>query len=287
VHHYVSGKFLSTGVVGLRRIQGYDGGSGLVGNPNDLALTLNLIIPLAAALMLSARSAGARWLAGAAAFLSAGAVILTFSRAGFLTLAATSLMFGLWLLRRRAPGKAAVLLVAGLCAIPYLPQGYTDRLSTITDIAADQTGSATGRWRDYQVAIGVVARNPILGAGIGQDVLAMNQSRGGDWVSVHNAFLEYAVDLGLPGLVLFVWLYLTSFRSARAVERRSGDASARELVHLAAGVQIALIGFGVAAFFHPIAYQFYFFSIGGLAVALKHTYLTEHARASVMEMHAS
>src|SRR6185436_14143659 len=36
MHNYLSGMFLSTGVPGLRRIYGYDGGSGLVGNPNDL-----------------------------------------------------------------------------------------------------------------------------------------------------------------------------------------------------------------------------------------------------------
>jgi len=63
---------------------------------------------------------------------------------------------------------------------------------------------------------------------------------------------------------LFVWLFVTCFRSARAVERRSAhSASARDLAHLAAGVQISLLAFAVAAFFHPIAYQFYFFSIGG------------------------
>jgi O-antigen ligase len=119
-------------------------------------------------------------------------------------------------------------------------------------------------------------------------VLAMNQSRGDDWVSVHNAFLEYAVDLGLPGLLLFVWLYLTCFWSARTVERRAArDPSASDLAHLAAGVKIALVGFGVAAFFHPIAYQFYFFAIGGLAVALKHAYLTEHARALTVATQAS
>ena len=155
-------------------------------------------------------------------------------------------------------------------------------MSTITDIEADQTGSATGRWRDYQVALGVVASNPILGAGIGQDVLAMNESRGDDWVSVHNAFLEYAVDLGIPGLVLFIWLFAKCFRSARGVERRPArNASDRELSHLAAGVQISLLGFAVAAFFHPIAYQFYFFAIAGLAVALKHADLTEHPRSLV------
>ena len=280
IQHYASGMFMSTGQVGLVRVKGYVGGSGLVGNPNDLALMLNLIIPIAMALFLSARSAAGRSLALAASLLSAVAVILTFSRAGFLTLAATSILLVLWLLRHRHAGIAAVLLVAGLSAIPFLPQGYMDRLSTITDIEADRTGSATGRWRDYQVALGVVASNPILGAGIGQDVLAMNESRGDDWVSVHNAFLEYAVDLGIPGLVLFVWLFAKCFRSARGVERRlSRNASDRELSHLAAGVQISLLGFAVAAFFHPIAYQFYFFAIAGLAVALKHAELTEHPQS--------
>jgi len=42
-------------------------------------------------------------------------------------------------------------------------------------------------------------------------------------------------------------------------------------------VQIALVAFAVGAMFHPIAYQFYFFVIGGLAVALKNTCRAEIA----------
>jgi O-antigen ligase len=288
VHHYLYGVVLSTGVPGLVRISGYDGGSGLVGNPNDLALMLNLIIPIATGLMLSERRAAHRWVAAGAVLLSATAVILTFSRAGFLTLAATFIMFLGRLAWRRAPGKAASLLLAGLVVLPFLPAGYADRLSTITNVGADRTGSALGRLNDYQIALGVVASHPIMGVGIGQDILAMNESRGDDWVSVHNVFLQYAVDLGLPGLLLFLWLYLTCFRSARAVERRAvREPLPGDLVHIAAAVQIALVAFGVASFFHPIAYQFYFFSIGGLAVALKHAYLTERARASVAPLQAS
>lgn len=288
IQHYASGMVMSTGVAGLVRVKGYVGGSGLTGNPNDLALMLNLIIPLAIALFMSAKSAGGRWLAATSAALSAGAVILTFSRAGFLTLAAIAILFTLWLFFNRSPGKAAAILLVALCAIPFLPAGYADRLSTITDIEADKTGSATGRMRDYQVALTVIAHSPIVGAGIGQDVLAMNQSRGDDWVSVHNAFLEYAVDLGLPGAALFIWLYVSCLLSARAVARRAArDPSAGDLMYLAAGVEIALGGFLVAAFFHPIAYQFYFFAIGGLAVALKHADLTEHPRASTAPARAS
>ena len=46
-------------------------------------------------------------------------------------------------------------------------------------------------------------------------------------------------------------------------------------------VQISLIAFAVEAFFHPIAYQFYFFCIGGLAIALKNTCRTELEMARI------
>ena len=288
LNNYLSGGFLSTGVPGFRRIIGYKGGSGIAGNPNDLALMLNLIIPIAGVLLLDARRMAMRWLAGSALVLSAIAVIVTFSRAGFLTLAATFIMFLVVLARRRSPGKATMLLLAGISLLAFMPTGYADRLSTITDISADRTGSAEGRWQDFQIALDIVSHHPVIGAGIGQDILAMNESRGRGWTSVHNAFLQYAVDLGLPGLALFVWLYLACLRSARTVERYAArEPALRDLTHLAAGVQVALVAFVVAAFFHPIAYQFYFFSVGGLAVALKRAYVTESAAVAAARAQAS
>jgi len=115
-----------------------------------------------------------------------------------------------------------------------------------------------------------VAKHPVVGAGIGQDILVMNDERGIDtWRRVHNAYLQYGVDLGLPGLLMFVWLHLTCYRTARAVEQRAAAVpSLRDLQPLATGVKMSLVAFGVAAMFHPIAYQFYFFSVAGLAVAL-------------------
>jgi probable O-glycosylation ligase (exosortase A-associated) len=274
--NYLGGKVLYTGVEGFTRIYGYAGGSGLTGNPNDLALMLNLIIPIAGALAWSTTKMGPRLVALLALVLSVAAVVVTFSRAGFLTLAATGLMFMLVLARRRQIGAAAGLLMIGLAALPLLPEGYTDRLSTITAIESDKTGSARGRWDDTKIAVGVMAANAVVGVGIGQDILAMNQERGATWRQIHNAYLQYGVDLGVLGLALFLWLYFRCYRSARAVERQAAaDPAKRPLMHLAAGVQVSLVAFGVAAFFHPIAYQFYFFAIAGLAVALKNTWRTE------------
>jgi probable O-glycosylation ligase (exosortase A-associated) len=280
IWHYLSGDVMTTTQDGLVRVVGYMGSSGLTGNPNDLALMLNLIIPLTGALALSSRGT-ARLFAVAVALLSVAAVIITFSRAGFLALAAIFCMFLIVLVRRKSSGAAVALLVVAL-AVPFaLPKTYVDRLSTITNLDEDKTGSAQGRYRDLGLALEVVSHNPVIGVGLGQDMIALNQARGlYTWRSVHNVYLQYAVDLGIPGFLLFAWLHLLCFRSAWAVERRARkDPAVAALGPLAAGVQVSLIAFFVAAMFHPIAYQFYFFCIAGLAVALKNTYRAELARA--------
>ncbi len=206
--HFAKGDFLSTGT-SIKRIEGY---AGLSGNPNDLALTLNLLIPFTGALLITTRSLMGRALAAFALLLSIPAVIVTFSRAGFLTLVAIGLMGAFCFMRRRAVLPAVAVIVVALGIMPILPNGYVERLSTIVDIDADPTGSAQGRWTDYQVATDVVIANPILGVGLGQDILALNAARGrATWRSVHNAFLEYAVDLGIPGILLFLSLLLASF----------------------------------------------------------------------------
>jgi probable O-glycosylation ligase (exosortase A-associated) len=280
--HFVSGNVLSTGVPGLVRIEGYEGGSGLTGNPNDLALMLNLIIPIAGVLALSERGLR-RFVAAGAVLVCIGAVIVTFSRAGFLALAAIFLMFLVVLVRRKSGAIAFVMLLVALCVPPLLPHGYADRLSTIANMDEDKTGSAQGRYKDLGLALDLVEHNPVIGVGMGQDMIALNQVRGEQtWRSVHNVYLQYAVDLGVPGFLLFAWLHLLCFRSAWAVEKRARrDPAVQELGPLAAGIQVSLGAFLVGAMFHPIAYQFYFFTIAGLAVALKNTCRAEITRTRV------
>ena len=49
-----------------------------------------------------------------------------------------------------------------------------------------------------------------------------------------------------------------------------------DLVAVTAGsVQVALVAFAVAAFFHPVAYQFYFFLAAGLALAVQNVLRAE------------
>jgi O-antigen ligase len=95
---------------------------------------------------------------------------------------------------------------------------------------------------------------------------------------VHNVYLQYAVDLGVPGLLLFLWLFVAVFRRVRRVTRLSTRTSTLNQIGVAAGgVQIALCAFAVAALFYPVAYQFYFFLIAGLALAVDNVWRTMSA----------
>ncbi|HET9011875.1 MAG TPA: hypothetical protein VFN38_08675, partial [Gemmatimonadaceae bacterium] len=134
LQNFASGSFLRTPDGAVPRIAGYTmAGSGLAANPNDLALMINLLIPFAAALMVMSRRLLPRLVAGGALLLGIAGVIVTFSRAGFLTLAAMGLV-GLLALGRRRPLALLVAVVVLAMASTTLPQGYFERLSTITDI---------------------------------------------------------------------------------------------------------------------------------------------------------
>jgi len=258
--------FLSGAFIATDRIVGYD--AGLTSNPNDLALMLNLLLALGVGLLLSSRTTIERAILISIVLLEAAGVVVTFSRAGFLSLSA-GLALGLWrLFRRGAAGWALAGVLACGVGAALLPGSYMARLATITDIDADPTGSAQARWGDTLAALQFVRDHPLVGAGVGMDTLALNEVRGALWKEVHNAYLEYAVDLGLPGLALFAVLFACCVRRVRFVRRHTGpEPGSWELSCLAEGIEIALLAFGVGALFSPVAYQFYFYYLAGIAVA--------------------
>lgn len=254
--------------LGWDRISGYSGG--LTSNPNDLALMINLTIPFTVALLLNARRTGTRIALVFVLLLDIGAVVATYSRGGFLTLMTIAIAYLIFLPRRARRWMLAVTVIVGISALPVIPNGYWHRLSTITHPQQDRTGSAEQRWGLMVNATRFVSEHPFVGGGVGLDVLALREAGSKSWLQVHDIYLEYAVDLGLPGLVLFLALYYQTLKSARYARRISRGCDGEEdFQHLAEAILVALIAFGVSGIFHPNAYQFYFYYIAGLAVAVR------------------
>jgi hypothetical protein len=265
MNNYVSGVFIDQ-AANKDRLVGNEGS--LTKNPNDLALMINVIIPLTMALLLGSSRPGTRFMLLGMLAMEALTVILTFSRGGFLTLGGILLLYA-WKLRRQAERVWVYgILVAGLLCVPLLPSSYFERMSTIIQTEADNTGSAGERWTDMMIAARRAISSPIIGAGVGMNVLAMNEARGGGWLPVHNVFLELTLDLGVPGLLLYVGLLVSCIKSTVRIQRQAADnPDMKDLAHLAQGIHISLLAFTLAAMFHPVSYHPYFYYIAALAIA--------------------
>ena len=279
VNHFLSGVFLPGR--GTARIIGYEGP--LTENPNDLALMLNLILPFSIGPLFTSRRPFVRVLLAAIIALEVVAIIASFSRAGFLVLAITFAIYLKALFKRGWHAWAGVALIFVFLAVPFLPQNYVERLGTIVEIESDPTGSAQNRWADMIASAKFVLSHPIVGSGIGLNALALNKVRGETWMEVHNVYLEHAVELGIPGLLLFIILLKGCLRIAKEVRRKSEQNGYTELFHHAESIRISLIAFAVGALYHPVAHQFHFYYIAGLAIAAKtilHAIETESVAAS-------
>jgi hypothetical protein len=262
VREFSGGNLLLGGI----RIYGYS--SPLAANPNDLALTLNLVLALATGLYYAIRNPLSKlFLFGGMALLVSG-VVSSFSRGGFLTLVS---MLSVFLIKRvRERGAVGLWLVlVPLLAISFLPEGYSNRVYSTFDSTLDPTGSADARWDGMVLGWNLMLENPIAGLGLQMHGLALPE-QGLGWSSVHNVFLQIGADLGIPALLVYLAAIWHIFKGMRqSLTRLKGLPDARELLALGHGIEVALVGFMVGASFHPVAYHFYFFYLAGFAVAFQ------------------
>ena len=94
--------------------------------------------------------------------------------------------------------------------------------------------------------------------------------KGGGWIDTHNAYLKVGAGLGIPGLVVYLLLIWHVFKAIREGQRElHGFPDARELLALGRGVEVALLAYSVAAFFHSVPFHLYFYYVAGFAIAFR------------------
>lgn len=269
--------WLSLGAVGDYRsgnltVEGYrvgGHGEGIFGNANDLALHLVTIAPLAVALSFASRGAARKLFYGGAALLMSAAVVVTYSRGGFLGLACA---FGVlaWKLGHRhrlAVFAAALVVFAGLLVLA--PGNYAVRLLSIFVPSLDPVGSHAAREGELMRSLWVALRRPIFGVGMGNYVLMSFDSH-----VTHNSYTQVASELGVPGLACYLVFVFTPLRRMLRVGREAlAEGGERgSFYYLAVGLQASLAGYAVSSFFGSVAFLWYIYYLAGYAVCFERIY---------------
>jgi O-antigen ligase len=247
----------------------------LFGNPNDMALHLVTVIPIAVALMFTTRNLLFKALYATCALLMIVGSMLTFSRAGFLGLVCAGGVIAWKIGRKNRLAVAALTLVCLATVIAFAPKGYTSRLDSIVDHSRDAVGSASARTGLLLRSIKVAIANPVFGVGMGNFHIVSI----GELVS-HNAYTEVAAEMGLAAMVIYIMFILSPFRGLRIIESETfEERRASHFYYLAVGLQASLVAYMVSSFFASVAYQWYVYYLVGYSVCVRRLYKAEKSRA--------
>lgn len=277
------------------------GPGGHVGDENDLALALNVVIPFAFAAMVGATRSGLARLAGATIFvLMIVAVGATFSRGGFLGLVAVLLYCFFFLTKRKV--LSLVLVGLAVLALRAAPASYLDRVNSIVDEMRGVEGegvTGTGELRQeyWKIARGMFYANPVFGVGLDnyrwtisyyqptEDVMdRIGRSFAGS--AAHSLYFTMLAELGSAGSILFVLLIWYTVRDTgrilRTARRRDGpldrhrattDPGLREDLKAARlyahAIRAALLGYLVSGTFLSVFTYPHFWLLVALTVALQ------------------
>ena len=238
---------------------------GLFENPNDLALAMNVLLPFAIGLVFSRRGPGAKLLYVICSSFLAVTSVVTYSRAGFVTMAIAG-VFLLVKLSRRYPAAWAV----GMLALVILVSSSPGRIFTLfnaSDSNASAAESAVARWDLVKRSIEVAGANPIRWMfGVGLDNFHIVSHR--EYVN-HNAFLQVFNELGLPALICYVLFLGGVFKMAHGIGKRYGKARGYRSVWLTAiSIQTSLVAYVVGSIFASVAFLWYVYYPAAFAVCL-------------------
>ena len=208
-------------------------------NPNAFGEVLLMLIPLAVALIFCARTWYGKSLAFLSAIMGCGALIMTYSRAGWVGLAAAALLFLFLWNKKLVPA----VIVLALASTLVLPQTISNRILSIFSSSDSSTNS---RFPYYEAAWKLIGNQPVLGSGLGSDVIReiikdKEYFTGHDrFIHCHNIYLQIWCEAGLVGLLTFLAGILWTIR--QGIRSVAGGLCSRETRFIVIGGVSALLG---------------------------------------------
>ena len=239
-----------------------------IADNNDLALALNMVLPLLFFLYGEERRRWLRLFFLAIFLLSILGVLLTYSRGGFLGLAIV--LLALMVRRGLKPQFVVAAAIVGLGMYATLPEQWFQRMDSIKSYEED--ASAKARLTAWSVGFGLALDHPILGAGFKPFTEASFRRYAPNYGGRHDAhsiIFQMLAENGFTGLFLFLWLIVSCLLALRRITHRTrGPNGEPWTLQLAQAVQISFVGYLVSGLFLGRAYFDLFYHLVAITVLL-------------------
>jgi O-antigen ligase len=266
-------------------------GQGLVGDPDFFAAMQLVAVPILLVLANEAKSPGTRMLLIGCLFATLGSVFTTLSRGAFLAILILAILL-VWsrpekLFQSRRQ-KAIALLIASFGMVlffsrPYVRESVTVRAQSIYAPKDRDEASGAGRTNLWKAAQTTAAEHPLTGVGLGAfshisedlllrtpgvDPLLLRDRKEGDNFVAHNTYLGTAAELGIPGLLMYLGLMISTGITLRRTALKAHAAGAHFVGRVSHGLMLGLVAWSATCVFLSAESARMFWIIVGLSLAL-------------------
>ena len=186
---------------------------GTVGSPNTAAAYFSLLLAIAAGLLFTKIGFVHKWLSVAVLAFGSVALILTFSRGGWIALAVAIAVICFFAWRQRRSSLKVPIAILVILAMIYVP--FHSLISA--RMLGDDKGSAESRIPLNKLAFRMIGDNPLLGVGANNFTVVMpryltSEFRSEFLYTVHNTYLLIWTEIGIAGLLAYLAFLLGTLR---------------------------------------------------------------------------
>lgn len=258
--------------------------SGTIGNSNDLAAHLLLVLPFLFFLSMGRKPVVVRIAVFLMIVYGIWIILGTASRGGLVSLLAVliCIMLRATLTQRLAAGLITLLLGVGFFVI--LPDRTVSRLGTLVG-EHDQEGdeSSDARWYLFKKSVVFTVQHPVFGVGPEQFAnyegkASLAQGQHGSWHATHCSLTEVSSECGIPATIFFVAALAVALGAVLKQYRKARRTGFTEVANACFCYLIAMVGFLGSLVFLASAYTFKLPAMIGMAISLS------YAAAKQMQM---
>lgn len=239
-------------------------------NPNNYAEFLVLFTPLSTAYAMTEKRTFRRLVLSCLIVLPLGALVMTYSRGCWLSIALSVVIFVYYTDKRLIP----VGLVACILLIPFLPDSIMTRISTIFN---SHDSSANHRLTTWRGIINMIGDYGITGIGMGPNTFAElypDYALTGATRGVYHSqmlYMELILETGALGFISFMWFMLREVKNAAFYLFKARSQEVR-MALIACGASfggIAVAGIFEYIWFYPRVLFAFFILLGVMLVAAR------------------
>jgi putative inorganic carbon (hco3(-)) transporter len=247
-------------------------------DPNDSAMLLVAGILPVLYFFLRDRRILVKALLGVGFLICCGAIVTSGSRGGFLALLAL-VAYIVFFYRAVSPTlRLTIVAVLAAGVIATASGDYWDRMRSITDDDDYNLHEITGRKQLWTRGVGYMFARPVLGVGVHNFSVAEGRhpdivrtiegGRGVKYGVAHSMWVETGAELGIPGFLAFIGLFILSirylYRYARLARQPRAPPELRRAGEIAATLVGVLVAVAVAGTFLSQQYSGLIWGVFGL-----------------------